>query len=146
MKLHYVKFTLKLGNVVQRIMNGVLLCPHEIWALTSNGNERSSVLARFFQKGGSAPAIRAKINTLDVKEPLGSFQHVLAIKSCPAVHNAVRGENHQPAALHRNQRHHHEFIGSNEFCLPSLLAARSAIGKGRLVAMVSVGDEQLLIA
>src|SRR6185312_4910797 len=134
MKLHYVKFTLKLGNIVQCIMNGVLLCPHEIWALTSNGNERSSVLARFFQQRGSAPAFRAKINTVDVKEPLGSCLHVLAIKSCQAVHDAVGDKHHKPAALHGNQGNHDEFIGSIGFCLPSFLAALLTLGKGSLVA------------
>ena len=56
----------------------------------------------------------------------------------------MRGQDQQPFAVGVEKRHQRFFVGGVWIAAAALGATLIAIGEGRLVAMVPIGDDELL--
>src|ERR1700733_4600629 len=62
------------------------------------------------------------------------------------MNDAMRGENYQPTALHWDESHHYEFVRRVRICAAALFPALISISERCFIAMMSVGNQELLIA
>ena len=78
-QLYDVEFPLPGGERCQRIMHGSFFGSHQIRTLPGYGDKRGPGFPRLAQERGSAAALRAQVDALDIEEAARAFEHALAV-------------------------------------------------------------------
>src|ERR1700751_1541762 len=115
------------------------------------------------QNRGCAGSIDSRIYFLNVEVSAGSPQKILWVEGRKSMNDPVRRKNDEAGAIHIYERHHDELVGG-VFLLdgadhdtpcafarcPNRLGGEGSafvsIVQGSLIAVVAVGDDELLVA
>src|SRR5208283_670838 len=120
-------------------------------AVGGNGEDGGSGPPRLAEDDAGAGGVDVGLNLIDVEESAGRLEKVFVGERGQAVNHAVGGQNQQAGAVHVDEGHHHEFVGS---CAGATVkgfvrgiggTAFVAVVERGFVAVMAVGDDQLFV-